>query len=162
MRDFHYTVNVLVKAYLNDTLKHGACTACAVGNIIADSMGLSVRKDFYKWEGDGYSEHPEWHAVFATQDFGKTNPVDLEYYRDCAKDQIDMSGYSPYELARIESAFESHNPFNYDTELMDENDIEQMSMFNGLMAVVDVLADIHNIDLSTKEEAKKAFVKTSS
>ncbi len=32
-------------------------------------------------------------------------------------------------------------------------------MFNGLMAVVDVLADIHGINLEAKEEAKKLFIK---
>jgi hypothetical protein len=32
-------------------------------------------------------------------------------------------------------------------------------MFNGLMAVVDVLADIHSVDLEKKEAAKALFVK---
>jgi hypothetical protein len=32
-------------------------------------------------------------------------------------------------------------------------------MLNGLMKVVDVLADIHGVDLSVKESAKLQFVK---
>jgi hypothetical protein len=40
MRDFNHTVNVLVKAYLNDTLRHNNCYACAVGNMIASANGF--------------------------------------------------------------------------------------------------------------------------
>ena len=36
---FSNTVDILVKAYLNDTLRHCNCYACAVGNIISSAMG---------------------------------------------------------------------------------------------------------------------------
>ena len=58
---------------------------------------------------------------------------------------IAESGYSVDELARIEFAFESV-PLGEDR------------MFKGLMAVVDVLSDIHGVDLSVKEESKMLFV----
>ncbi len=37
MRDFNKAIDVLVKAYLNDTLHHGWPCGCAVGNLIADA-----------------------------------------------------------------------------------------------------------------------------
>lgn len=42
MRDFNHSVNVLVKAYLNNTLAHSTCYACAVGNLVADGIGTKV------------------------------------------------------------------------------------------------------------------------
>ena len=71
------------------------------------------------------------------------------------KRHIDASGYSWRELAKIEAAFESMA--EYDDG---DNDINiDQSMFNGLMAVVDVLAEIHEISLETTNETKKLFVK---
>jgi hypothetical protein len=60
------------------------------------------------------------------------------------------TGYSVHEIHQIEYAFENA-PYQGD-------DTEEW-MFNGLMAVVDVLAEIHGIDLTAKEEAKKLFVR---
>jgi hypothetical protein len=35
---FSNTIDILVKAYLNDTLQHESCSACAVGNLVSHSM----------------------------------------------------------------------------------------------------------------------------
>lgn len=46
---FYETIDILVKAYLNGTLKNGDCMACAVGNIVAKKhyghYGKIERKD---------------------------------------------------------------------------------------------------------------------
>lgn len=143
MRDFHYTVNVLVKAYLNDTLEHSNCFACAVGNMIADSMNLKYCKQPRHWH------ELQWESGMnaAWYDF----LIDGSNKEE-AMIQIRSTGYSLSEIKEIEWAFEHA----YRGDSKDEY------MFNGLTAVVDVLADIHGIDLTTREEAKKAFVKTSS
>jgi hypothetical protein len=151
MRDFHYTVNVLVKAYLNDTLEHSNCGACAVGNMIADSIGDAnfpvhspfIDKNVILSKGHG------WAAVFCTVSKDKQF-IFSDEYNGVAKEQIDSTGYTWQELARIEKAFEYQG---YTIKGRDE------AMFCGLMAVVDVLADIHNIDLKVREEVKTLFVK---
>ncbi len=155
MRDFNHTVNVLVKAYLNDTLAHGYCTACAVGNMVADAMGYEFGYNDYTdsltWLNDGKTlPNPisaGWGKVFFTN-CGSQHFL-LREYEGEAKRQIDSTGYSPEELAKIERAFE------YDTD----DDTRDERMFNGLMAVVDVLAEIHNISLEEKQQAKGLFVK---
>lgn len=157
---FDQTVSVLVKAYLNDTLVHGNCYACAVGNIVASSIGVTKfeqgtlhlywsgfneRAD-YPGNNKGYPQG--WGGVFCTDNHRQI--IKAHVYDECraAKEQIDSTGYSWEELAIIEEAFESADPFERDR------------MFLGLMNVIDVLAQIHNIDLSQKEEAKKLFVKS--
>lgn len=147
MRDFNHTVNVLVKAYLNDTLVHGNCYACAVGNIVAESKGYNYVKctdePFRKvvWDiakGSYDSFVPMW---FTYLDEAQ-KPADV-------RDQVQATGYTWDEIRRIEKAFECcERPLS-----------GEQWMFNGLMAVVDVLAEIHNVDLSVKESAKLQFVK---
>lgn len=150
MRDFYHSVNILVKAYLNDTLQHGNCYACAIGNMVADSnkivfTGTSIFRDKKVW--DDRSKTPYWQDVFITTECEQI--FSPQQYEGEAKRQIDATGYSWQELAKIEYAFES----------ADLGSNEDDYMFNGLMAVVDVLAEIHNIDLQSKEEAKALFVR---
>lgn len=150
--NFNDTVNILVKAYLNDTLAHGDCWACAVGNIVADKIGYKVVKKqnhlSCSWVGKlGLTGFPEWDNVFCTS-MGEQDLFPEEYYGR-AKKQIDSTGYSWKQLARIEFAFESADQGNSSDEWM----------FSGLMAVVDVLAEIHNVDLIQRESAKLLFVK---
>jgi hypothetical protein len=42
---FENSVDVLVKAYLNDTLEHGQCHACAVGNLICAETGNLLNRE---------------------------------------------------------------------------------------------------------------------
>ncbi len=169
--EFSKTVDILVKAYLNDTLKHGSCYACAVGNIIANGLGCSVVESSegkgLKWSND--MPYPAWNgrhiqgwgAAFATDNSSDYDSKVCEYDLDRVTDnealtypivqkQIKASGYDWQELSEIEFAFESAPKGKNSDEWM----------FNGLMKVVEVLADIHGISLEAKEEAKKMFVKT--
>jgi hypothetical protein len=139
---FADTIAILVKAYLNDQLEFGNQCACAVGNILADSVGAKlvlkedvIRVSKYTWQHPVYSGS-EWYPM-----------------RNSDKELISKSGYSFDEIWRIEKAFESsRGDVSY-------NLINDEVMFNGLCAVVDVLAEIHGIDLKQTEEAKQLFVK---
>lgn len=139
MRDFNHTVNVLVKAYLDDTLEHGVCSACAVGNIVGGSLWAMF------FQSDSYN---------GTQAYSASTPLPWfkmvgKKSQNKARRQIKKSGYSRKELARIEFAFET----------ADQGETEDEWIFNGLMAVVEVLADIHQISLEAKEKSKLLFVK---
>lgn len=148
---FENSVNVLVKAYFDGTLEHGNCHACAVGNLVTQACGFTYKKAYGVGVGlmgcnilwshrDSYYEPDDsklsWYAVV------KVGKKSLEGLR-----QVEAVGYSIDELKRIEEAFESVDWLSNDR------------MFDGLMAVVDVLADIHGISLEAKEEAKAMFVK---
>lgn len=158
--EFDNTVSILVKAWLDGTLLKGHCCACAVGNICATSLGVKVvgivRPDetLPLWQQErqaswaGYDEDSaEWRMVFMTTPDGLQS-IDADNYHGQARREIEATGYSWQELARIEFAFETAE-YGYD----------EAAEFAGLMAVVDVLADIHGIDLATAEVAKGLFVK---
>jgi hypothetical protein len=157
---------VLVKAFLDDTLVHGNCYACAVGNLVACGLGAKVIKTDHRfvthiWDnGEDYPgkvhrntiQHDGWGAFFTTdRDYRtgkKKQEVNLHLLQsERVQRHITVTGYTWEELARIEFAFESADKRKKDR------------MLNGLMKVVDVLADIHGVDLSVKESAKLQFVK---
>lgn len=140
---FENSVNVLVKAYLNDTLEHRNCHACAVGNLVAAACGYQYEIDpntFYmktSWLGwDPHEKH--WYDVLFWN--GKA-PKGLA--------QIKAVGYTITQVQLIESAFEE--AYNQETQEGDD--------YAGLMNVVAVLAHIHNIPLEQAQEAKAMFVK---
>jgi len=160
---FENTVKILVQAYLNDELAHGTCAACAVGNIVAHSQNTRPLRDpsnkttGFSFTGLYNGREVKWNRLFMTgrngvQNWG--NPVKEELYS--IKAEIRGTGYSIHELAYIELAFESAPGCPGEG-----GDLRQTDewMFNGLMAVVEVLATIHNVDLSVKESAKSLFVK---
>lgn len=125
------TVDILYDAYFKGTLQHGDSCACAVGNMVAANMGYEFTSAD-TWSNGAF---PEWSNVFCSSSEGQSTWQ--QEYAGEAKIQIDSTGYSWLELARIEKAFESTANFNY-------SEIEE-SMFNGLVAVLEVLKDIHEI-----------------
>lgn len=138
------TVDILFQAYFNDTLQLGNCYACAVGNIIAANKGWKYLVDNttdlkYYWE----SEPVNVYAVFG-------RPVDHLWLKairggsvcgvainPAIIDQVTATGYSFRELSVIEHAFENATDWGLSE---DEN------MFNGLVAVLEVLKDIHQVE----------------
>lgn len=141
---FDRTVKILVNAYLNNSLVHNNCCACAVGNIIAANMEIKY-DPYLKWVGRQLA----WSKVFVTMPF-KTDQIQRPWaYAGSAKEQIDATGYTWQELSIIESAFESA-PRGIDSE---------ERMYYGLMAVVDALCQIHQLNEETKKATKELFVK---
>lgn len=154
---FFETVGILVEAYLNDTLTHGECQACAVGNIIAKKLNCTVVPSYPFWRRADSDVTALWGLVFITNSDG-SQTLNPRAYMGSAKKQIDATGYSWQQLALIESSFERAAHYDGAGKLL--NDIEE-AMFNGLMNVVDALAAIHSIDLSERESAKLLFKKES-
>lgn len=132
LEKFNHSVSILVKAYSNGTLNRMDCTACAVGNLIVGN-GIDLRRTQSKW-------HNYIHMNFCL-DSG-------DYFT--AIQQIEITGYTADQLGSIEKAFMNGSEVDFDMWSSERN-------FEGLMAVVDVLAEIHNIDLTVKDEAKVLF-----
>lgn len=139
---FDRTVQILVGAYLNNTLMHRNCHACAVGNLIAANLGIPYSKDL-KWIG----REVAWKEVFVTFRYQIAQLKRPWAYCGEAKVQIDATGYTWQELAKMEYAFE-RAPMGHSR---DEH------MFNGLMAVVDVLAQIHELEENAKTATRELF-----
>lgn len=143
------TVDILVQAYFNDTLQHSNCYACAVGNIVAGNMGVGFfmgNNGQLIWNG----KSPIYYDTDQNKDYRSTLTTCVSYPRNnnlsnYQQEQLSATGYSFNDLTKIEEAFEG----------ADEGDDW---MFNGLMAVIDVLDEIHeNKDESITESSKKKF-----
>lgn len=126
---FRNTIDVLVNAFFDGTLMPQHCAACAVGNVLADANDMTVVEDPYKsyrWKGGQYNI---WSTSLGPHEIVRLN------------DNVE-SPYSGKELAMIERAFEENT-----SKVCHSSEEEKMEdMFDGLMAVVDVLEDIHEVD----------------
>jgi hypothetical protein len=139
------TISILVKAYLNDTLQQGSCYACAVGNMIAANCGIKMIDK--KWDK---SPNTYWDSVFSS--YRGVQEIDKYAYCAEAKKELDSTGYIWKDLAKIEKAFES-------TRFNEEGRQRENAMYEGLLAVVEVLGQIHEVEKEVIEETKLMFVK---
>jgi len=144
---FNDSINKLNTAWGNGELLRGDCRACAVTNIIGT----------YKWRShffttrDENRENPNQllavsgkcianHPFFGLEISNLSDVYDpKEHYE--GQELMDKSPYTKEELARIEYAFEAS----------DTSESTKQSQYLGLVAVFDVLADIHGVDISVKE-----------
>lgn len=145
---FDKTIGILVKAYFDNTLMHGTCYACAVGNLVCAGMGYKLGGMKQRGQWNGGHAGPYWNNVFVTNPSTMLQIFDIDANEGRAKRQIDSTGYSAKELASIEFAFETA-PFGNN---------ESDYMFNGLMAVCDALMQIHEANETEIAEAKALFV----
>jgi len=141
---FDKTVKILVNAYLDNSLVQGNCHACAVGNIIAASLNIKYDQNL-KW----IDRPVAWSRVFVTLSFQIAQVKRPWAYNGEAKEQINATGYAWPELARLEYAFER----------APRGKSKEECMFNGLMAVVDVLCQIHEMDEKATAATKELFFK---
>lgn len=137
---FDRTISILVKAYLNDTLRHGSCMACACGNLIAANNGYII----------GSSQWNEGTAVWFNC-IVLRGKFDSKETKQTAILQAKSTGYSIKNFKAIEKAFEGAR--------IDKFKQSDRNMYAGLMAVVDVLQTIHNATSVEAAEAKSLFVK---
>lgn len=136
---FNETVDILVKAYQNDTLVYTSCARCAVGNIVsARNPGISYF-DNLKWAN---AIHVGTGKIYS-------------HIQEDALRQIETTGYTVQDVADIEKAF-----YFGSYGLTEDNWNEQTeNSFDGLMAVVDALMLIHEANEVQVKEAKSLFVK---
>ncbi len=157
---YNKTVDILVQAYLNDTLEHNNCYACAVGNLVTANCGYTYDKNNrsmsgrFGWAHENFYNHTTvnkttlWASVFTTTEDGQA--LRKENFKGEALRQINSTGYSLKELMKIEYAFERAK----------FGDSRDSHMFNGLMAVIEVLDQIHeNTDAAITTTVKNRFNK---
>lgn len=140
------TVDILFNAYFNGTLEHGNGCGCAVGNLVAAGMGYKMVIDCGSaaWENKrGEFSFPEWNNV---HNMGERLNIS-KFYGEAAK-QIKATGYYPSETLLIERFFEFAHRGNS----------EEDYMFNGLVAVLEALKQIHEItDEDLLTSSRKRF-----
>jgi hypothetical protein len=134
---YHKSVQILYDAYFNDTLEHGNCFACAVGNLVAGNLGLLFESGTSFLPGKivwvGYRTPGVHPAVSGWAEVIDGYGLNLTKYKEEPKRQIDSTGYTPQELATIEYQFEFGERKTKDY------------MFDGLVNVLEVLKEIHEV-----------------
>lgn len=116
---FKKSVDTLIKAYKNGKLQHYDCNACAVGNLMGGEHGwVYAYKDV-----TCPSDRPKTYLI---REDDHAEKLRLRYTPE----------YSWHDIAKIEIAFESAA----------RNDTTGDLEFSGLVAVFNVLMEIHGIE----------------
>jgi hypothetical protein len=145
---FEKAYNALYNAFMNDTLAKGTCTACAVGNIVADAMGAKVTSIIKtEWEFYCSKQNNWWQKMFVTGSDGQritkiSEDSNVKYLR---KKILNLTGYTWRELARIEKAFEESTEIQYSYYWKYTPEQIMEDQFNGLMAVMDILIELDEV-----------------
>jgi hypothetical protein len=149
---FDKAYNALYKAFMNNTLAKGTCTACAVGNIVADAMGGKVSIRGHNFVCDVHNTW--WSNFFITFDNEQTI---FDDYNDIpAYGRLkELTGYSVEELSKIEFAFETNTKISFNEYFSSNEEQIMEDQFNGLMAVMDVMIKLD--DVKEGEKYKETF-----
>lgn len=151
---FDRAIKALVKGFFNETLAKGSCAACAVGNIVAECIDYKLNKNSLNaWSSAGLKCNAYWGSVFTTTN-GKQR-LDFDSYIDQAKENINSTGYTIKELAKIEYAFETNTQITFNKYRTHSKKEIMEDQYNGLMAVVDVLCEIEGINPTPYKELFK-------
>lgn len=137
---FHKTITTLNEAYRDGALSHGRCDACAVGNILkTDHWGAIFATDLSDPKVIGCLQSAKKGPYYQKRYTSPSQSCE-EYDAALGMKAIISSGYTLDELMRIEFAFET----------CDKSGGGKNLQYNGLTAVFEVLADIHQVDISIK------------
>lgn len=160
---FEHSVAVLVKAFFDGTLAKGLCAACAVGNLVAAGQGGTITRTlpFVRHNDRDVTfccdtKNQYWGSLFTTADGEQQFCSD--YLRNSeVRANIRATGYATRDLMRIEYAFETHTDIcatayhrHSEEEILDDQ-------YRGLMAVLDVLFDIHEVEDAARPTATDRF-----
>ena len=167
-------IDIFLDSLNNNTLISGNCSACAVGNLVADAFGIKLITEVNEdntitvSECDSCDSYPEelngasvtvWGRFFLTNsdDYQSKNfdGVGLTTSAIKAMDVIcKKTGFTVEELAAIEYAFETNCECEYKMSHWTDAQ-KQVEYIKGLTAVVKVMMEFDNV----QEEVEEVFTK---
>jgi len=146
---YHKTVDILYQAYFNDKLEHGHPCACAIGNLVAANTGIApvTVNDVSLFNTGTAFDGSQWYWLLKPENVGIKKII---INNEVGEQQIKSTGYSMKEILEIERAFEG----------ADGGDTDEDFKFNGLVAVLETLKEIHQVENNDTElcRFKKHYV----
>lgn len=158
---FNRTVDILVKAYQNDVLHYAYPCGCAVGSICAAAKGYKTKwvteendRLTIRWiDSEGQEHLANWTDIFINGE-----PSVFTSNLEKAMNEINSTGYTWQELMAIEKSFGIGWGINYSTGMC-EDILEEDKQLKGLLAVYDVLCEIHEVNKEEVTKGELVFVR---
>jgi len=151
-------IDIFLEALKTNTLVKGDCRACAVGNLIADSMGAKItvhnELDHYrKLKIDCTEDNAFWGDIFSTSNGYQDFSAGL-----CSAGlftgMVFGTEFSLDELMKIEFAFETNTEINASDYPDNDYGVILLDQINGLEAVIKVMLGFSN---DTKTNIREVF-----
>lgn len=173
---FEKTIDILVKAFQQDTLNYWSPCGCAVGNLCAAASGYTVIKPYKYSEGSIFKElsyilawkglsdqaifRPNWTQVFSDGCVYNDNSS----HKAEGEKELLATGYTIDELIKIEAAFKRGWQYDLRGEAVfdysiNSEEVTTEKQFQGLLSVYDTLCEIHEVDKTEVEKGELVFVR---
>lgn len=153
---FKKAYNALVNAFYNGTLQAGNCRACAVGNIVASCINFELKPEHLEIATEGLDNTGWIKSVREAFHISSGDISEKVWNKQYTSIELhDITGYSPLELAKIESVFEENTYLKNYFEISYSEEELLEDQYNGLVAVVEVLLELDNI--KPEEHYNKKF-----
>lgn len=138
-------LDVLINAFNTDTLMSDSCTACAVGNLVADGKGATLESIFRvifqaRRNGELVDNHSWYLPVVAGW------PMTSEVEED-----IKSTNFNIEELRQIERAFEGAARIKHMEALHTSSEAIKKDLIKGLQAVAKCLLEMDGCTATVKE-----------
>lgn len=138
-------INVWLDAINNGTLAKGTCTACAVGNLVADGLKIAVNPAIKT----GKNTH--WGSLFSTtfsiQEFNENYLTN-----DNVLNNIEATSFTIEELREIEYTFETSTKIFFSSySLYTKKEIRE-DQLRGLYACIELIKTFDEVEFDTKIE----------
>lgn len=157
-------IDIFLDAINEGTLAKGSCTACAVGNLVANGLGAKIKfipigDDIVPRcldERGDFLENRRWSLAFYTA-YGKQE-VDKDALNNSdVIRNIEATDFSLEELMQIEYAFETNTSYDFSSYRRRTPQQIRQDQINGLAAVVKVMLTFEEGVPSTDEVVQEIF-----
>lgn len=147
-------IDIFLDAINNGTLAKGYCRACAVGNLVANGMGINILSDFFKGPLRANPGNHYWKMAFMTT-FGRQQ-VNQNHFNDTkVLECVNATDFSIFELMKIENAFELATKIDLMHYSKTDPHTVRADQIKGLEAVVKVMLEFEN----EVDDVKEVFTK---
>ena len=147
-------IDIFLDAVNNGTLAKGSCTACAVGNLVANGMNGTISKvksrfgDHDVFESD--VDSGEWASAFVTCE-GLQEMYVHNFNNPNVTSNVEATDFTIQELAQIEFAFETNTEITYEKYHLATPEEIRADQIKGLEAVVNVMMTFDEVEADVKE-----------
>ena len=151
-------IDIFLDAINKGTLAKGTCTACAVGNLVADGLNAKITKgtDFMgDVSFDCNKNNESWADLFCSGILNQSIHKDMLDDEDVILN-IEATDFTWQELAEIEMAFESDTFISEHLYGKLPKKEIRADQIKGLEAVVKVMLTFNN---DTETDVKEVFTK---
>lgn len=148
-------INIFLDAINEGTLASGACSCCAVGNLVASTIGIKavVPKSVLEYSRNHFKNECWAPIILESLRIDASNEKFKDFNKKESLEIISSTGFTIQELSIIERTFEDNTNINFSLYDFYNKEEIRADQIKGLEAVIKVMMQFDEC----KENIKEVF-----